>query len=97
MGVRPTHRRRGAASLMMQWGVSRADEMDLDMFVEASWYGSQVYRRFGFEYVDEFKLKRPKRREGDGEWDELERRHPFEGEWLERRKEKGRGKGKSEG
>ena len=67
---------------MVQWGVERAEEIGVEAFVEASWHGSQVYRRFGFQYVDEFRSKRPPEKEGDVKWDELEKTNPFEGEWL---------------
>ena len=42
MCTHPQYRWRGAASLMLQWGVDRANEMDCEMFVEASWYGSRM-------------------------------------------------------
>ena len=48
-GVRPAYRRRGISAMMVQWGLDRAQEMGMEMFVEASWHWSQVYRRFGFQ------------------------------------------------
>ena len=86
MGVRPSYRRHGVASQMVKWGVQQAERMGVEMFVEASWHGSQVYRQFGFQYVDKFHFKRPPEKEGDAEWDELEKRHPFEADWFWRPK-----------
>ena len=82
LGVRSAYRRRGAASMMVQWGVEQADKMGVDTFVEASWDGGRVYRQFGFQYIDEFKLRRPPEREGDEEWDKLEKDYGLEIEWL---------------
>lgn len=49
----PAYRGRGAGSLMMGWGVRKADEMGLDSFVEASEIGSHLYKKFGFVTVSE--------------------------------------------
>jgi GNAT superfamily N-acetyltransferase len=86
LAVRSAYRRRGAGSLMVQWGVEKADEMGIESFVEASWYGSQVYRKHGFLYIDDVKPKRPPQWEGNTDWDLLESKYAFGIEWLWRPK-----------
>ena len=41
-------RRRGAASLSLQWGIDKADEMNAKAFIEASMDGAHLYEKFGF-------------------------------------------------
>jgi hypothetical protein len=81
MCTHPQHRRRCAASLMLEWGVNRANEMNCDMFVEASWYGGQVYRKFGLTGGDEFWTRRTDP-EPDEEWKKLEEAYPFKAAWM---------------
>lgn len=49
----PEYRRRGAASLVMDWGVERADCMGLDVYIEASEGGKPLYEKYGFEAIEE--------------------------------------------
>ncbi|KAI8313804.1 hypothetical protein K4K61_006642 [Colletotrichum sp. SAR11_59] len=49
----PEYRRRGAASLVMDWGVGRADCMGLDVYIEASEGGKLLYEKYGFETIEE--------------------------------------------
>ncbi|KAF4932042.1 hypothetical protein CGCVW01_v000051 [Colletotrichum viniferum] len=49
----PEYRRRGAASLVMDWGVERADCMGLDLYIEASEGGKPLYEKCGFEAIEE--------------------------------------------
>ncbi|KAI8297187.1 hypothetical protein K4K59_003632 [Colletotrichum sp. SAR11_240] len=49
----PEYRRRGAASLVMDWGVERADCMGLDVYIEASEGGKLLYEKYGFETIEE--------------------------------------------
>ncbi|KAJ3951994.1 hypothetical protein N0V92_011578 [Colletotrichum tropicale] len=49
----PEYRRRGAASLVMDWGVGRADCMGLDIYVEASEGGKPLYEKYGFKAIEE--------------------------------------------
>jgi hypothetical protein len=82
----PNYRRRGVAALMMQWGVTKADEIDLEMFVEASSDGTHLYRNFGFVVVEELSTPRPEE-ELDEEWKTLEAEYPFEATWMWRPKQ----------
>jgi GNAT superfamily N-acetyltransferase len=87
MCTHPKHRRRGAASIMLQWGVDRADELNCEIFVEASTHGAQVYRTFGFIFVDEYWIRRGNP-EPDEEWKMLEETHPFTAAWMWRPKQR---------
>jgi ribosomal protein S18 acetylase RimI-like enzyme len=82
----PKYRRRGVAALMMQWGVTQADELELEMFVEASSDGTHLYRNFGFVEVEELSTPRPEG-ELDEEWKKLEEDYPFEATWMWRPKQ----------
>ncbi|KAF1993719.1 hypothetical protein P154DRAFT_449407 [Amniculicola lignicola CBS 123094] len=48
------HRRRGAATLLVQWGCDRADEMGIEAYVEASLEGTPMYEKCGFRTVKTF-------------------------------------------
>lgn len=43
------HHRRGAGSLLLNWGRERADEAGVEMYLEASPMGQPLYARYGFE------------------------------------------------
>jgi GNAT superfamily N-acetyltransferase len=47
------HHRRGAASLLMKWGVEEADRLGLVTYLAASEAGKPLYERFAFEPVGE--------------------------------------------
>ena len=47
----PRHERRGAASMLVQWGCERADEMRIETFLTSSHTGTPVYERCGFRTV----------------------------------------------
>ena len=51
MAVLPSHRRRGVGSLLMNVGVKRADELNLECWMEASGTGKPLYETFGFKPV----------------------------------------------
>ena len=44
----PSHQGRGAASMLMKWGVERADADGLPCYVNAEEAAYALYRRFGF-------------------------------------------------
>lgn len=48
----PKWHRRGAGSMLLEWGTREADERGLQSFVAASIVGRPVYSRKGFEVVD---------------------------------------------
>ncbi|ROW07983.1 hypothetical protein VMCG_03596 [Cytospora schulzeri] len=43
----PEYRRRGAASLLVQWGIDKADEDGVEIYLEASEAGRPMYEKFG--------------------------------------------------
>ncbi|KAH7062471.1 hypothetical protein B0J12DRAFT_238657 [Macrophomina phaseolina] len=42
------YRRRGTASLIIQWGIDKADEVGIEVYVDSSEARKQVYEKFGF-------------------------------------------------
>lgn len=47
----PAHQRKGVAGILMRWGLSRADEDGLEVYLEASLQGKPVYEHLGFQEV----------------------------------------------
>ncbi|RAQ50773.1 acetyltransferase [Aspergillus flavus] len=47
----PRYERRGAASLLTQWGCDFADRLGIECYVESSKKGYPVYKRKGFEEI----------------------------------------------
>lgn len=52
MAVSPNHRRKGAATMCVQWGIDRCKELGIPAYLEASEEGAPVYEKLGFEKVD---------------------------------------------
>lgn len=63
----PDHRRQGAGDLAMNWGIKKADELGVEMWVDASSSGLPLYRKYGFIVVHETVLE-PKTEHPDDEW-----------------------------
>ena len=83
----PAHRRRGAGSLMLKWGIDKADELNYDAYMEATPYGRQLYTKFGFIYTDTYEIgKESGRGEGDEAWKALEAQYPLALSWMWRPK-----------
>lgn len=49
--MHPEHRRRGVGSMMVEWGVTKADKMGVESFLEASFIARPLYEKFGFVVV----------------------------------------------
>ena len=47
----PEHQRRGIGAMHLQWGLQKADEMRLPLYLEASPMGKPLYQKMGFEEV----------------------------------------------
>lgn len=57
MATDPQWRRNGAATLCVEWGVSRCKELGIPAYLEASKEGAPVYQRLGFEIVDDVHME----------------------------------------
>jgi GNAT superfamily N-acetyltransferase len=56
LSTRPAHRRNGAASIMIRWGLEVADEHGVETYTEAHEGSKTLYEKFGFKTVGEFEL-----------------------------------------
>ena len=57
LGTHPRYRRRGAAAMLVEWGLKRADEEGKICFVDAGGEGGEaLYRRYGFVDTGELVL-----------------------------------------
>lgn len=50
----PDYRRRGAASLLLQWGIDSADERGVEIYLESSMAGRPLYEKFGLRTLKVF-------------------------------------------
>jgi hypothetical protein len=64
--------RQGAGDLIMNWGINKAKEMGVEMWLDATIYGVPLYKKHGFMPVIEISLV-PKSDDTDDEWKKLER------------------------
>lgn len=74
----PKYQRQGIASMLVQYGIDRADKEGWTSFTEASPRGRPVYARLGFEVREEVRLRWDEagdfyRRKGDVVWYFMER------------------------
>ncbi|KAJ3454635.1 hypothetical protein MRS44_013235 [Fusarium solani] len=67
MGARPQlyFRRQGVADLIMDWGKQKADEMGVEMWLDATEYGVPVYKKHGFTIVNVNRLQPTKTAPGE--------------------------------
>ncbi|CAA9958252.1 GNAT family acetyltransferase [Pyrenophora teres f. maculata] len=52
----PDHQGRGAGGLLLDWGIKRADELGLPIYLESSAAGHRFYQNRGFKDVEFFKV-----------------------------------------
>ena len=52
----PTYRRRGLASILVKWGIERADNNQKTIILDASPSGFPLYKTLGFEEVDKLEI-----------------------------------------
>lgn len=52
----PNFRRRGAAAMMVQWGIKKADELGLECFLTSTPLGTPVYQKAQYIIVDSVDL-----------------------------------------
>jgi predicted N-acetyltransferase YhbS len=73
----PAYRRRGVGSMVMEWGVKKADELGIEGFLEASELGDHLYTKFGFIEIDRTTIDMTVPNPSE-EWKEMERKNlPF--------------------
>lgn len=53
LATRPDQGRKGVGALSVKWGCDKADELGLPAYLEGSPKGVGLYRKWGFEVVDE--------------------------------------------
>lgn len=53
--TRPSNRKRGAASLLIRWGLAKANEANEPAYLEAGAAGKPIYEKFGFKQVGELR------------------------------------------
>lgn len=51
LATAPKHERRGAGALHLQWGIAKAAELGIPMYLESTTGGKALYERFGFKGV----------------------------------------------
>lgn len=79
--VHPSHRRRGAGRLLVEWGTKKADELGVEAFVESTPDGRPLYESCGFVTMNGFELK-PTLPEETEELKKLQRDLHFSGYFL---------------
>lgn len=45
---------RGLASMLLRWGLARADEESVEVYLSSSPDGKGLYQKYGFEMLDSF-------------------------------------------
>jgi len=55
----PKYQRRGAASMLVQWGLDKADEIGGEAYLEATDVGKQVYEKLGFVALEQYSIPLP--------------------------------------
>ncbi|KAF2637120.1 hypothetical protein P280DRAFT_472635 [Massarina eburnea CBS 473.64] len=58
LATHPEHQKRGAAKLLLDWGLQKADEEGLLMYLDSSLAGRRMYEKRGFEVVREVRFDR---------------------------------------
>jgi len=69
----PDYRRHGVADMIMEWGIHKAKEMDVEMWLDATVYGVPLYKKHGFSVVNENNLVPEPLGEPDEEWKKIEK------------------------
>lgn len=69
----PDYRRKGVGQQFMDWGIKKADEMEVDFYLDSTPYGKPLYEVNGFEYIEE-NVNHPKRENPDEAWKEVEKK-----------------------
>jgi ribosomal protein S18 acetylase RimI-like enzyme len=54
LGVHPSYQGKGLGSKLLNWGLKRADDEGVEVFLSASPDGRPLYAKYGFREVDTF-------------------------------------------
>ncbi|OGE50869.1 hypothetical protein PENARI_c015G00751 [Penicillium arizonense] len=54
LAVHPSHQGRGLASKLLKWGLARADEEGVEVYLSSSPEGKPVYEKYGFRALESF-------------------------------------------
>jgi len=65
VGTSPKYQHQGAASLLLNWGIERADDHGLASYVEGTSAGLRLYEKHGFKEVAQLQLDLSPWKEGD--------------------------------
>jgi ribosomal protein S18 acetylase RimI-like enzyme len=76
LATRLAHRRRGAGSMLIRWGLEKANEKGMEAYLEASEQTRLLYEKFGFKVAEQFKFDKVQYG-GEGEEQYLVRRPIF--------------------
>lgn len=52
----PDHRGRGSASMLLRWGIERADALRARIYVDATDVSVHLYEKYGWKVVDEIEI-----------------------------------------
>lgn len=56
MHTGPQYQKRGAASMLIKWGLQRADELNLPVYLESSPVAHDFYEKHGFKDVNKIEV-----------------------------------------
>ena len=73
--VDPAHQRKGVATQLVRWGVDKADESQMECWLNASKYGKALYENFGFVMVHSEPF-RPYTETPDEGWERMAKEFP---------------------
>lgn len=79
--MHPLYQRKGGGRLILEWGIAKAKEMGVEMWLDGWRYGRPVYEQFGFTTVEQHKLK-PESEQPDEAWKTCEREWTDLEEWI---------------
>ncbi|EXJ58569.1 hypothetical protein A1O7_05996 [Cladophialophora yegresii CBS 114405] len=65
MGTCPKYQNQGAASLLLKWGLDRADDRGLSVYVESAPMALRLYKKHGFQEVSDLALDLAPWKEGE--------------------------------
>lgn len=77
----PDHQRRGIGSQLLEWGIAKASEMGVEMWLNAWKYGRQLYEKHGFVTI-EHHLTQPQAADPDEAWKRCEKEFTDLEEWV---------------